>query len=105
MRRALLVVVVLTVMLAASVGAAPRSVRVRWQPSTTSGIVGYRVHARQGIDASFGTPIEVGLPTLANDGTMSATLAGYDDAVDWMFAVSAIGAENDESVLSNTVVL
>ena len=105
MRRTLLVVLVLTTTLAASVDAAPRSVRVRWQPSTTPGIVGYRVHARQATDASFGTPIEVGLPASANDGTMSATLAGFDDAVDWMFALSAIGAENDESALSNTVML
>src|SRR5688572_23882089 len=105
MRRVLLLTLVLTIMLAASVGAVSRSVRVRWQPSTTPGIVGYRVHVRQATDASFGTPIEVGLPALANDATMSATLPGFDDAVDWMFAVSAIGVENDESVLSNTIVL
>jgi hypothetical protein len=104
-RSALLIVPVLTAMLAASVGAASRSVSVRWQPSTTPGVVGYRVYVRQLTDATFAPPIEVGLPTPANDGTMSATLPGWDDGVDWVFALSAVGTGSDESGLSNPITL
>ena len=104
MRRTLLVLV-LTAMLAASVGAVPRAVSIRWQPSPTPGVVGYRVYVRQVTDAAFAPPLEVGLPTPANDGTMSATLTGYDDGVDWVFALSAVGTGNDESGLSNPITL
>ena len=104
-RTTLLIVLVLTALLAASVGAVPRPVSVRWQPSTTPGVVGYRVYVRQLTDAAFAPPVEVGLPTPANDGTMSATLPGYDDGVDWVFALSAVGTGSDESGLSNPITL
>jgi hypothetical protein len=104
-RTALLIVPVLAALLAASVAAVPRSVSIRWQPSTTPGVVGYRVYVRQLTEAAFAPPIEVGLPALANDGTMSATLPGWDDGVDWVFALSAVGAGNDESGLSNPITL
>jgi hypothetical protein len=91
------------VLLAASVGAVPRAVSVRWQPSPTPGVSGYRVYVRQTTDAVFAPPIEVGLPAPAGDGSMSASLAGFDDGVDWVFALSAVGPGNAESELSNPI--
>jgi hypothetical protein len=103
MRRTALAIVLVLAVLAAPVGGVPRVVRVRWQPSVTPGVLGYRVYVRQTTQGLFGPPIDVGLPVPEGDGTLSATLADIDDGVGWVFALSAVGAGNAESDLSNAI--
>jgi hypothetical protein len=104
MRGTFIIALGLMVMLAAPGGAAPRSVRLRWEASVTPGVVAYRVYARQ-VGESFGVPVDVGLPAPAGDGTLSATLPDFDDGVDWAFAVTAVGDGSVESSWSNEVIL
>jgi hypothetical protein len=93
-----------TAVLVVPASAAPRSVRLRWAPSPTPDLLGYRVYARQLADF-FGSPIEAGQPVPDGEGNLSITLAGFDDGVDWVFALTAVGADSIESALSNELVL
>lgn len=102
-RTAIVSVLVLAVAFAAPAGAVLRSVRVRWQPSPTPGVVGYKVHARELTGGWI--QFDVGNPAPAGDGTLSVVLPDFDDAVDWLFALSGVGAGNAESELSNAILL
>ena len=48
-----------------------------WQPGQPTGVNAYRVHVREE-GRAFGTPVSVGLPAAASDGTMTADLTGLD---------------------------
>lgn len=76
--------------------------RLRWRPSPGTAITGYRLHVRQqGTD--YGTPVLAGLPPVASDGTMSATMTGLRVGPRYYFAVSAVVANGQGSGLSNEV--
>jgi len=90
--------------LAGPADAAVISARVRWQPSATAGVLGYRVYARV-TGGAWGAPVDTGLPTPANDGSMSATIPNLDATVAHGFAVSAYQAGGVESALSNELTL
>lgn len=90
--------------LAGPADAAVVSARVRWQPSATTGVLGYRVYARVS-GGAWGAPIDAGLPTPATDGSMSAVVSNLDATVAHGFAVSAYKAGGFESALSNELTL
>ncbi len=90
--------------LAGPAEAAAVSARVQWQPSPATGITGYHVYSRVP-GTAWGAPVDAGLPTPANDGTMTAVIPNLDPTVAHAFAVSAYQAGGDESALSNEVTL
>src|SRR5262249_29270379 len=98
-----------TILAMAVVGAAAarsgRSViRVRWEPSPSDDIAGYRVYTRP-LDAPYGDPRDVGLPPLQGDGTVNSLLPDTERSGDYAFAVTAYTADGTESDLSNELVL
>jgi len=89
------------VVLPAAIGeAATYSARVRWRPSTSAGIAGYRVYKRKAT-GGYGTALDAGLPTPASDGTLSYVVRGLDSSTTYFFAVSAYRTDRRESVRSN----
>ena len=80
------------------------AVRMRWQPSTGSAVVGYRVYQRLA-DGVYGPGLGVGLPVVAPDGTLSAIVVGLDDASAYFFSVTALGPSARESAHSNELFL
>ena len=84
--------------------AAPGDVRVRWQPSPTANVAGYRVHPRLA-GGPWGASIEVGLPAPAADGSLAAVVTGFDAVDGWSFAVTAYLSDGRESVRSNEMAL
>jgi hypothetical protein len=83
---------------------APLSARLRWQPSATSGVVGYRVYARP-VGGAWGPGIDAGLPAAASDGTLSYDLGNLDTGTSWGVAVSSYLAGSVESPRSNELTL
>ena len=77
---------------------------VRWQLSTSPGVVGSHVYART-LTGTYGAPINAGMPTLAGDGTMTFDVAGLDAAVGHAFTVSAYASDGTESAFSNELTL
>lgn len=75
-------------------------VRLRWEPSPSPGVVGYRVYMRQ-LDGSFGAPLDVGMPPLGPDGMLSFMIGGLDTNAAYALAVSAYLPDGTESGLSN----
>jgi len=98
-----------TILAIAVVGAAAarsgRSlIRVRWRPSPSDDIAGYRVYTRP-LDAPYGEPRDVGLPPTQGDGTVRTLLPDTERSGDHAFAVTAYTADGAESDLSNELVL
>lgn len=91
-------------LLAPAAEAATISARVRWQPSASAAVVGYRVYSRL-LSGAYGAPLDAGKPAPATDGSLSYVVAGIDDAVDYAFKVSAYQADGSESAPSNEVIL
>src|SRR5881296_3063992 len=77
---------------------------VRWQPSTSAGVVGYHVYARTLI-GTYGAPLDAGMPTPAGDGSMSFAVSGLDGALGHAFTATAYASDGTESALSNELVL
>lgn len=80
------------------------AVRVRWAPSASSGVAGYRVYQRP-LAGSYGVPYDAGLPAPAADGTLGYIVAGLETTVSYAFRVTAYTAEGTESAPSNELVL
>jgi len=98
-----------TILAMAVVGAAAarsgRSlIRVRWKPSPSDDIAGYRVYTRP-LDAPYGDPRDVGLLPVQGDGTVRTFLPDTERTGDYAFAVTAYTADGAESDLSNELVL
>ena len=95
-RNTFLVGVVLALGSAASARAA--TVRVRWQPATTEA-VGYHVYVRAA-GTPYGAPIDVGLPGLGADGTLTAFVPALIGTPASHIAVAAYTGDGTESPLS-----
>src|SRR5262249_51946526 len=78
--------------------------RVRWQPSPDGDIAGYRVYLQIGSGA-LQPVLDAGLPPLATDGTLAATVGTLAPCVTYGFAVTAYRADRTESAPSNEVSL
>jgi hypothetical protein len=102
--------VAIALALAALAASAPadavqRPLRLRWLPSATPGVVGYRVYARPASSGGWDAPTDVGVPTPGGDGTLATTLPGFESTIEWVLAVSAVGTGGAESARSNTIVV
>src|SRR5579875_2245649 len=75
---------------------------VVWQPDAGGGVAGYHVYTRT-LDATYGAPLDAGLPAPAPDGTMSYLVAGLDATVAHAFAVTAYASDGSESAFSNEI--
>src|SRR5438093_9183421 len=80
------------------------SAQLRWQPSSSAGVVGYRIYTRA-LGGTYGPPQDAGLPTPAPDGTLGFTITGLDAAIAYAFAVTAYASDGTESALSNELTL
>lgn len=76
------------------------NVHLRWTPSDDPRVQGYYVYVRAAGQA-YGTPHDVGLPTVRSDGSMASTVAGLSPAGTYFAAVSAYTTTRLESALSN----
>ncbi len=79
------------------------SVRVRWSPSVTAEVTGYRITA----GTPAGSPlvvVDAGLPSPAPDGTLLAQMAGLDGRTDYSVWVTAVSPDG-ESVPSNSIAI
>ncbi len=80
------------------------SVRVRWQPSTSPGVVGYRIYRRPA-GGTNDMVLDVGSPPPASDGTLASVVTGQDTAIGYAFSVTAYRADGLESAHSNEIVI
>lgn len=80
------------------------AVRVRWLPSASPGVAGYRVYQRV-LTGAYGVPYDAGLPAPAVDGTLGYTVTGLETTVSYAFRVTAYAADGTESAPSNELVL
>lgn len=78
--------------------------RVRWRPSTDTRVTGYRVYTRLLVGV-YGTPQDAGLPTPANDGSMSFLVTGLDPSMAYAFSASDYTSTGLESPKSNELTL
>ena len=83
---------------------ATRSARVRWRPSASTGVAGYRVYVRPS-GAGAETRVDVGRPATATDGTITATVGSLDAATVYRFTMTSYRATGPESARSNEVTL
>ena len=88
----------------ATAAGATISAQVTWQPSASSGVVGYRIYTRL-LSSTYGASQDAGLPTPAPDGSLTFVIAGLDAAIDYAFAVTAYAADGTESGFSNELTL
>jgi len=72
---------------------------VRWLPSPDPGTVGYRAYVRQS-GTPYGAPVDVFVPPLGADGTMSYVTLGLTSGITYYFGVTAYGADGTESGFS-----
>jgi hypothetical protein len=79
-------------------------IRVRWQPSSSDDIAGYRIYTRP-LDAPYGDPRDVGLLPVRGDGTVRKLIPDNERTGDYAFAVTAYTSDGAESDLSNELVL
>ena len=80
------------------------SAQVTWQPSTSSGVVGYRIYTRL-LSSIYGAPQDAGLPTPAPNGSLTFVITGLDATTDYAFAVTAYATDGTESGFSNELTL
>jgi len=88
----------------ATAAGATISAQVTWQPSASSGVVGYRIYTRL-LSSTYGAPQDAGLPTPAADGSLTFVITGLDATTDHAFAVTAYAADGTESGFSNELTL
>lgn len=77
--------------------------RLRWLPSADRAVIGYQVYVRQAF-RPYTTPINVGMPRRAADGSMSWVVGGLTSARTYYFAVSAYTSKR-EGWLSREIAL
>jgi hypothetical protein len=87
-----------------TVDGATRSARLRWLPSPSEDVTGYRVYVRPAA-GSYGPPIDAGLPLPAVDGTLRHVVGGLDTTLTYVFGITAYLEAGIESGSSNEVVL
>src|SRR5262249_60265838 len=71
-------------------------IRVRWEPSPSDDIAGYRVYTRP-LDAPYGDPRDVGLPPLQGDGTVNSLLPDTERRGGYALAPTAYPADGPET--------
>lgn len=83
--------------------AATYAARVRWQPSASDGVTGYRISVRMlGGETSS---VDAQDPLRAPDGTLSVVVDRLDDTRSYGFTIAAHRADGTESPLSNEVLV
>lgn len=105
-RRAASALLLLGLFLSAPEASADQA-RLRWLPSQSPErpAAGYRVYVRPADTVFHPPPVDVGLPALADDGTIQHVLDGLDPAVSYTVSVSAYGADGAEGLRSNEITL
>jgi hypothetical protein len=78
--------------------------RVRWYPSPDPRVIGYRVYTRDG-GTPYGTPVDVGNPAAASDGSLSYTSSALTSGQTYFFAVTAYTSTTLESGISGEMAL
>ena len=104
-RLATATVVVATLALAAGVArGATYAVRVRWNPSTSSGVTGYRITVQTVAGATLPV-VDAGLPAAASDGSLAAVVTGLDGRTDYQVSMTAYDAQGQQSAPSNALAI
>jgi uncharacterized protein DUF4082 len=80
------------------------AVRVRWAPSTSPNVAGYRIAVRA---LSGGSPpvVDAGLPPAATDGSLAADVSGLDGRTNYEVTATAYADGGDESAPSNAIAI
>ncbi len=86
----------------ASVHAGTYAGRVRWTAGGGPGVAGYRVYFRPA-GGAYGRGLDVGKPTAGPGGVLSTVVGDLDTRTDYLFAVTAVGADGAESERSNEI--
>lgn len=100
-------VLLLFVALLAGVAPAPAfasAARARWLPTGDPRVAGYRVYVRNA-GGPYGTPVDVGMPVTAADGTLSSVIEGLTASRTYHLAVAAYTDDGAESALSGELAL
>lgn len=80
------------------------AVRVRWSPSSGTGIIGYRVTVRALGGASLPV-VDAGLPAAGPDGALATQISGLDGRTDYEVTVTAYTSADQESAPSNAIAI
>src|SRR5437867_9553535 len=78
--------------------------RLRWWPSASHEVVGYRVYLRPA-GGAYGAGADVGLPPPRPDGTLSTVVGGLRDGTTYFFEMTAYQADGSESTPSSEMSL
>ena len=78
--------------------------RLRWWPSTSPEVVGYRVYLRPA-GGAYGAGADVGLPPPSPDGTLSTVVGGLREGTTYFFEMTAYQADGSESTRSSEMSL
>ena len=78
--------------------------RLRWWPSASPEVVGYRVYLRPA-GGAYGAGADVGLPAPSPDGTLSTVVGGLRDGTTYFFEMTAYQADGSESTPSSEMSL
>jgi hypothetical protein len=100
-------VLLLFVALLAGVAPAPAfasAARARWLPTGDPRVAGYHVYVRNA-GGPYGTPVDVGMPVAAADGTLSSVIDGLTASRIYHLAVAAYTGDGAESALSGELAL
>src|SRR5262245_31291053 len=80
------------------------AVRVRWTPSTSAGVTGYRVTANPSAGGSS-LVVDAGLPSAGSDGSLTTEVTGLDGRSDYDVTVIAYTSTGTESLPSNAIAI
>src|SRR5262245_50546247 len=80
------------------------AVRVRWTPSTSADVTGYRVVAYPPAGGSS-LVVDAGLPPLGSDGALATQVTGLDGRTDYDVTVTAYTSTGTESPPSNAIAI
>lgn len=98
-------VVLLVLACAASRDARALTARLRWRAASDARVTGYQVYVRLAGE-TYGSPLDVGMPPSAADGTITAEVSGLRPEATHHFAVrSYLDSVSDTSALSAELVL
>jgi len=78
--------------------------RLRWWPSASPEVVGYRVYLRPA-GGAYGAGADVGLPPPSPDGTLSTVVGGLREGTTYFFEMTAYQADGSESTRSSEMSL
>jgi hypothetical protein len=84
--------------------AATYAARVRWAPSSSPNVAGYRIAVRAGSGSSLPL-VDAGLPPASSDGSLAAQVSGLDGRTDYDVTVTAYAADGAESAPSNAIAI